>query len=167
MKNEPELITVGQQVPPHMLSELQKVNGERAFVTYTDTAMTAFIVLKDIEKFELKEFKGSVTVVYQDYEVPFLVLKYKKASFDMPLTYHGDFLPNQLNIYVVELNGFVMKHMRVLGLDANISEAMARGIEKTKDLTLPQVMTKVQVKIYPFKSADDMYRGGIRQVFRR
>ena len=162
-----ELLQVGKQVPPQMLSELSKVNGERAFVTYTDTSMTAFIVLQDIQKSELKEFKGTLTVIYQDFEVPMLVLKYKNASFDMPLTYHGDFLPNALNIYIIELNGMILKHIRRVGLDENISSAMAQGIEKTKGLTAEQVLTKVSIKIYPFYTAEQMCKGGIRQVFKR
>ena len=163
----PELIQIGKQVPPQMLKELSKVNGERAFVTYTESSMTAFVVLDGIQKSELKEFKGTVTVIYQDFEVPMLVLKYKKASFDMPLTYHGDFLPNALNIYLIELNGFIMKQIRVVGLDEEISSAMAKGIEKTKGLSSKEVLTKVSIKIYPFHTAEQMCKGGVRQVFMR
>lgn len=162
-----EIVQVGKQVPPQMLKELSKANGERAFVTYTDNAMSAFVVLNGVQKHELKEFKGNLTVIYQDYEVPFMILKYKNASFDMPLAYHGDFLPNKLNIYIIELNGYIVKHMRVLGLNETISSAMVKGIEKIKDLTLPMMMTKVQVKVYPLHTAEEMCKGGIRQVFLR
>jgi len=162
-----ELIQVGKQVPINMLKELNKGSGERAFIVYTKSSMTAFIVLDNITKNEIKNHKGNLTVIYQDYQIPFLVLNYKNSSYDMPLSYSGDFLPNKLDIFLIDLNGYVTKHMRSLGLDENITNSIAKGIERVKDMSLEMIFTKAQVSIYPQYSTEEMSKGGVRQVFLR
>lgn len=124
-------IEVGKPLPEPWYSSLAAVKGERSFcVTNTSGGIDVFVVLDGISAKELDEFKGSLSVIYQDLELPFLVLKYAKMSFDMPLLKQEKALSgNALNIYVVELKGFILRSYRVLGLNENITAHIKQGFE--------------------------------------
>ena len=164
-----EIVKLNKQVPSHLLGELSKAQGERAFLSYGASGLEAYIVLSEITKSELKEFKGSLTVIYQDYEVPFVILKYKNMSFDMPI-FPKEGVPevgNHLKIFAIELNGYIAKGIRGVGIDMDLMSKITDGINFVSLLSLEQIGSMVQTQVYPKYSQEDMVKGGTRQVFRR
>jgi len=98
-----EAMIVNKQVPVSTLKMLSSEKGDRAFDTYRYGSLEIFIVLNNISKEEVKEFNGNFSIIYQDYQIPFIVLKYKKMSFDIPLINLIDFdtSNNMLSIYLL------------------------------------------------------------------
>lgn len=159
---------VGKQVPPNFLKSIESSNEERNFLSFNEHGLTACIILNNITKDELKEFQGNLTVIYKDLEVPFLVLKYKNSSFEFPIFSNESLsVSNKLTIMVIELNGFILKHNRMLGLEMELVNALVEGVNFTRALTKEQVQSIISNQIYPNNTAEDMCKGGIRQVFRR
>lgn len=159
---------INKQVPEPLLSSLMKVEGERSFCTVNPAGgIDAYIILDSIQKSETEEIAGNVTVVYQDFDIPFLVLAYKNMSFDMPIfKQEHKLMGNALSIYLLELNGYILKDQRVLGLDENMINSIRSGIESMKQKPNESLLPFVQ-KIYQKYTPEDMKKGGIRQVFRR
>ena len=159
---------VGKPLPEPIYSSLAKVKGERAFCSVNaGGGVDVYVVLDGISGKELEEYKGDVSLIYQDYELPFLVLKYKNDSFDMPLLRQdNEFFGNALTIHIVELKGFVLKSLRLLGLDEKMATVMKAGFEsvlKKADADLLAYMPKIYAKY----TAKDMCSGGVRQRFLR
>jgi hypothetical protein len=67
----------------------------------------------------------------------------------------------------IELNGFILKHNRMLGLEMELVNALVDGVNFTNTLTKEQAQYIISNQIYPNNTAEDMCKGGIRQVFRR
>lgn len=105
---------------------------------------------------EINEFNGSLAVVFKDLTVPFLVLKYKETSFDMPFfpAKKSGNITNELNIVVIEANKFKIKAMRTLGLNMDMAEAIAGGINFINTLSKQDVINTVRTQIYPTISPD-------------
>ena len=166
-----ELFAVGKPVPEGTRSNLQKMQGERCFLTYSDAGLLVTIVLRSISKKEIEEFKDSLSVIYQEFEVPFLVLKYKKMSFDMPILPMEDMRftkgANSLIIHVIDHNGFILKGIRLLGLDKNLAAHIENGINSVAHYSPERLADYITKNIYPKYSPRDMYSGGIRQRFER
>ena len=162
-----EAFEVGKVVPVTLRNELEKIEGERAFCSLGDGGINIFIVINKITKKELKEFAGSVSVIYQEYEVPFLILKYQNMSFDMPLRVSGSLGGNAANIYIIDLKGYILKYMRLLGLNETLFSAIKQGVEFSGAMDQPTMWSIIQNTIYPKYSAADMCKGGIRQRFER
>jgi len=163
-----ERYKINKQVPPGLLEELKKTNEERTFLTYDGKGITAYIILKDITRNELKQYTSNLTVVYKDLEIPFLVLKYKENSFDIPIFPNESLeIANKLDILIVDLNGYILKSYRRLGLNMNITNAIAAGINFVNTLTKKQIISIIQNQIYIKYTPEQMHKGGIRQVFRK
>lgn len=165
-----EKFELNKEVPPTLKESLIRAGmGDRAFLDYRDGNINAYIFMSNITKGELKEFNGSLTVVFKDLTVPFLVLKYKEASFDMPFlpAQSNGNITNELNIIVIEARDFKIKSMRKLGLNMEIVEAIAEAINFINTLSKQDVFNIIKTQIYPTISPDEMHKGGIRQVFRR
>ena len=159
---------VGKQVPPNFLKSIESSNEERNFLSFNEHGLTACIILNNITKDELKEYQGNLTVIYKDLEMPFLVIKFKDSSFEFPI-FSNDSLTvsNKLTIMFIELNGFILKHNRMLGLEMELVNALVEGVNFTNTLTKEQAQSIISNQIYPNYTAEDMYKGGIRQVFRK
>jgi len=161
---------VNKQVPEEFLVELNKSSGERSFCTIINNALSAFVILQGITKDELKSVAEEVHVIYQEFDIPFLILKYKGMSFDMPLFVHKDDsdeeIGNALTVYFIELSGYVVKHMRLLGLNDDVMRCIRRGIESIKrdGLSRSDIFLKAQ-KVYSQKTPEEMLRGGVRHIF--
>jgi len=168
-QNELEAYSINKQVPEKLLTELQKESGDRAFFNRSNLGLEVFIVMENISKHELKEFKNSLSLIYQDYDIPFLILKYKKMSFDIPLisnqNVHNN--TNSLNIYIIDSQGYILKHMRNLGLENSLANAILSGLDSISMLRQEAIMEYIMRKIYPFYSIQDMLKGGLRQRFER
>jgi tRNA G10 N-methylase Trm11 len=164
-----ELISyqINKVVPQPLLSQLQKVEGDRAFCSLGKDGINIFIVIEDISKKEFKEFKRDLTVIYQDYQIPFLILKYKTMSFNMPLTLNEPLEGNATNIFIIEHNGYILKQIRRLGLNYELYTAIKEGSDFVKDVDKTTLITTVNNHIYPKYSGSDMCKGGIRQKFKR
>jgi hypothetical protein len=143
--------------------------GERAFLSRENTGLTAYIVLNSITKHELNEFKSSVTVIYQNYEIPFLILKYKTMSYDMPLISSpgANSYTNSLTIYIIDLNGYILKDIRLLGLEDKLAKSIQSGYDSISSKSVEEIIYKVQTSIYPKYSYKDMLKGGTRHHFPR
>lgn len=159
---------VGKQVPPTFLKSIENSKVERNFLSFNEHGLTACIILNNITKEELKEYQGNLTVIYKDLEVPFLVLKFKNSSFEFPIFVNESLtVSNKLTIMFIELNGFILKHNRMLGLEMQLVNALVEGVNFTNTLTKEQAQSIISNQIYPKYTAEDMCKGGIRQVFRR
>ncbi|WP_418181371.1 hypothetical protein ACNSOL_11770 (plasmid) [Aliarcobacter lanthieri] len=159
---------VGKQVPPNFLKNIESSNEERNFLSFNEHGLTACIILNNITKEELKEYQGNLTVIYKDLALPFLVLKFKDSSFEFPIFPNKALsVSNKLTIMFIELNGFILKHNRMLGLEMELVNALVEGVNFTNTLTKEQAQSIVSNQIYPNYTAEDMCKGGIRQVFRR
>lgn len=166
---ELELFTKNKQVPLTLLTILEEESGDRAFVNRSESGLKVFIVMNKISKKELEEFKGSVSVIYQNYEIPFMILKYKHMSFDMPLIPNTkvDNFTNFLTIYIIDSNGYILKEMRGLGLDQHLATQILSGIDSIQTLNKAMITECVERKIYPRYTMKDMLKGGVRQRFER
>lgn len=170
-----EAFQVGKQVPKSVLSGLSMVKGDRVFATNANSgkALEIFIVMRNLLKKESKELKGPVTVIFQDFEVPFLVLKYNKMSFEAPLIdiTEIDEEKNALTVYVIDEKNYILKSFRMLGLNHAIMHSLATGVKKfnqsyptryerigTVNTVLPEIYSKYSIK--------DMCSGGVSQSFR-
>ncbi|MCD4668067.1 MAG: hypothetical protein K8R44_05705 [Sulfurimonas sp.] len=168
-QNKLEAYSINKQVPESLLIELKKESGDRTFFNRSDLGLEVFIVMKNISKHELKEFKNSLSVIYQDYDIPFLILKYEKMSFDIPLfpNLNVDNFTNSLNIYIIDSQGYTLKHMRNLGLEHSLAKAVLVGIGSISTLSKEEISADIFNKIYPFYTINDMLKGGMRQRFER
>ena len=168
-KNELEVYSINKQVPKSLLTELQKESGDRVFFNRSDLGLEIFIVMENISKHELKEFRDSFSLIYQNYDIPFLILKYKKMSFDMPLmpNVNVSSSTNSLNVYIIDTHGYVLKHMRNLGLEHTLAKEILIGLDSIATLSKEEIVTHVLNKIYPLYSMKDMLKGGVRQRFER
>jgi hypothetical protein len=159
---------VGKQVPPNFLKSIENSKTERNFLSFNEHGLTACVILNNITKNELKEFQGNLTVIFKDLEIPFLVLKFKDSSFEFPIFSNESLsVSNKLTIMFIELNGFILKHNRMLGLEMELVNALVDGVNFTNTLTKEQAQYIISNQIYPNNTAEDMCKGGIRQVFRR
>lgn len=162
-----ELVQVGEPAPAKLAAELDKAPGERAFCAMNPGGwMDAYIVLDSITSGEAKEFAGSLSVIVQDYEVPMLVVKYKKMSFDMPL-FGTPPCGNVLNITVIDLRNYIVRHIRHMGLSDEVMAAIRSGMAAVEGMDEISLWAIVQNVIYPKHTPDDMLRGGTRQRFER
>lgn len=169
-KNKPngyEAMIVNKQVPVSTLKMLSLEKGDRAFDTYRYGSLEIFIVLNNISKEEVKEFNGNFSIIYQDYQIPFIVLKYKKMSFDIPLINLIDFdtSNNMLSIYLVDENNHILKSIRTLGLNSELMKNISNGYKNVAFKSKSQRFETVVNDIYPKLSPKDMCKGGIRQRF--
>jgi len=158
---------IGKKVPSEFAKELDKASGERAFCDTQLGALNVYILLDGITKSELKEAAEGLHVIYQDFGIPFLVLKYKSMSFDLPLFSKNEQpVGNALNIYFIELNSYALKHMRLLGIDEKMTSIINAGIESTLGMEKADILQFAR-KIYATKTPGDMTKGGARQIFKR
>ncbi len=159
---------VGKPLPEPLYGSLAAVKGERSFcVVNAGGGIDVYVVLNGISAKELEEYKGNVSVIFQDYELPFLVLKYKNDSFDMPMfRQEHELVGNALTIHIVELKGFVLKGYRLLGLDEKMTAALKAGFDSVIAKASSDLLAYMP-KIYAKYSAKDMCNGGVRQRFLR
>jgi len=158
---------VNKRVPEEFALELNKASGERSFCDTQLGSLNVYIILDGISKSELKEIAEDVHVIYQDFGIPFLVFKYKNMSFDLPLfSKDGKKIGNALTIYFIELNGYMLKHMRLLGLDEKMTQTINAGIASILEMKKEDIFQFAR-KIYAQKSPEEMTRGGVRQIFKR
>ncbi len=135
----------------------------------SESGLEVFIVMNKILKKELEEFKGSLSVIYQNYKIPFMIIKYKHMSFDMPLipNINVNNFTNSLTIHIIDSNGYILKEMRSLGLEHNLATEILSGIDSISILDKVAIIEYIQRKIYPIYSMQDMLKGGLRQRFER
>ena len=159
--------TVGKQVPEFLLRALKRQRGDRAFCSVGDSGTDIFLVGLNFSDKEIAEVSGELEVIFQDYEVPFLVLKYKNISFDIPLRgIEGEPLGgNALRIYLIEENGYILKNMRLLGLNDEITDLVRKGASFTDKMDEASMNQIVLSRIYPKHSPREMTEGGVRQLF--
>lgn len=162
-----EILEKNKQVPQSMLSMLMEETGDRTFISRDDTGLTAYVVMNSITKHELKEFHQDVTVIYQNYEIPFVIFKYKNMSYDMPLipTKNINTFTNSLTIYIIDSNGYILRQIRRLGLELKLAESIMAGYDFISRKSTEEVVHKITNSIYPKYSSEDMLKGGIRQHF--
>lgn len=161
-----EVYTVNRQVPKGLVDYLEKGSGERTFLRITESSINAFIVLNNITKNEIKEFKGDLSVIFQDYEIPFLTIKYKTISFNMPIINKDkSYWTNILTVFVIDSKGYVLRQQRVLGLEKSLVDKIINGAESAARLSENEITRIVSTRIYPKYSNQDMCKGGIRQRF--
>lgn len=162
-----EAMITNQKVPASVLKMLSLENGDRAFDTYRYGSLEIFIVLNNISKKEVKEFNGDLSIIYQDYKIPFIILKYKKMSFDIPLVNLIDLNidNNMLSIYVIDENNHTLKNIKVLGLNSQLMKNISSGYQKIALMSKNKRFEIVVNDIYPKLSPSNMCKGGIRQRF--
>jgi hypothetical protein len=165
--NNYEAMLVNKQVPASVLKMLSLGKGNRAFDTYRYGTLEIFIVLNNISQQKVREFNGDISVIYQDYKVPFIILKYKKMSFDIPLVnlIDIDIDKNMLSIFVVDENSYILKNIKLLGLNSELMENISNGYKNIASNSINQMMYTLHNEIYPKLSPNDMCKGGIRQRF--
>jgi hypothetical protein len=164
-----EIYIKNTQVPQPLLTLLKQASGDRAFFNRSETGLEAFIVLNGITKKELEEFNGSLSVIYQDYGIPFIILKYECMSFDMPLLPNlaVDNFASSLTVYVIDSKDYILKQIRYLGLEERLATEIHSGLDTVSMLRKEAIPEFVMRKIYPVVSRKDMLKGGIRQRFER
>ncbi len=164
-----EKYEINKIVPSGLLEELKKAGDtERNFLTFNENGITAYIILNKIDKSELKQYNSNLTVIYKDLEVPFLVLKYKEDSFEFPFFPNESLkIGNALDILFIDLNGYVLKSYRRLGLDMNMLKNITNGIDFVNALSKEQIISIIKNQIYIKYTPEQMHKGGVRQVFRR
>ena len=151
---------VGKQAPQEIVNQLSQLQGDRVFLGFSESGSpTAFIVIRNIKKWEVNDKKGDLTLIYQPFKIPFLVLSYKKSSFEMPITKKIE--GNALAIILIDENGYIVKNLRMLGVEPKIIEAINK---KVKELGSVQLMHGV-TEVYNQYSAEEMLKGGMRQHF--
>lgn len=162
-----ESMMINQEVPASVLKMLSLEKGDRAFDTYRYGSLEVFIVLNNISKKEVKEFNGDLSIIYQNYKIPFIVLKYKKMSFDIPLInlIDLDTNNNMMSIYVVDENNHTLKNIKVLGLNPELMKNISNGYKNIALMSKNQRFEIAVSDIYPKLSPKDMCKGGIRQRF--
>ena len=148
---------------------LEKETGDRTFMNRSEIGIEVFIVLNSITKKEQKELKSSLSVIYQNYEIPFLILKYKHMSFDLPLMPNTrvNTYTNRLLIYIIDSKGYVLKEQRILGLNESLADNIIAGINSISARTKEEIANIALNKIYPQYTMQQMLKGGIRQRFER
>ena len=112
---------VGEIMPQEDLFRMQKMKDDFTSIEFSGGILVAQIVMEGITKKQLKAFHGDLTIIYQDYEIPFLVFKYKKMSFEVPIIAHVDFnqkiSASHLCIQVVERKNHVLKSLCINIID--------------------------------------------------
>jgi hypothetical protein len=156
-----------KQVPIEFLDFLlEGGTSDRCFIDYA-AGFNVYIVLKDISKHELKEFEEDLSVIFQNFDLPFLVLKYKQMSFEMPLIPIEKIeYSNVLVITIIDSNGFIVKHLRFLTLDFNLAFHIVEGFNSLSGKSKGDIVLKAS-KIYKTHSSKYFLSGGIRQRFER
>lgn len=161
------IIEKNKQAPRELLDLfLAGPQIERAFCSTDNGGFDVFIILKNITKRELKEIEGDLSVIFQDYELPMLILKYKNMSFDLAL--QGK-LPdgNAMRIITVEMKEHIIKHSRLLGLSEELTTNIRKGMKFTEGMSAKDILYNLRNKIFPKYSPKDMCKGGVRQRFEK
>lgn len=74
---------------------------------------------------------------------------------------------NVLNITVIDLRNYIVRHIRHMGLSDEVMAAIRSGMAAVEGMDEISLWAIVQNVIYPKHTPDDMLRGGTRQRFER
>ena len=145
---------------------IENDNGGDFSFAITDSPMFLFLILEGISPLEQKavingKFELGSTVIDG---VPFLTLDYgNDFVFDftiMTMKELSDPNQNVINIILVEKKGFVVKGMRVLGVEPELIEVIQQGVkENNKDEAY------VVNNIYAKYTSQDIHNCAKKQLF--
>jgi hypothetical protein len=143
--------------------------GERAFMNAPEAGhVNIYLVLDNLTEEELRSLKGNLSLIVHDYEIPVLVTSFEGMSFDMPILGNKNRIKgNAITLYVIDLKGYVLKQMRVLGASEELAEAIHEGVLYASKLDKITLMQTLQAVVYPNHTPGEMLKGGVRQRFGR
>lgn len=73
----------------------------------------------------------------------------------MPLFANNSLDGNALNIFFIELHGYILKHIRVLGLSEELMEHINKGIQSIQGLSTEDIYMRAK-EIYAKISQNEM-----------
>jgi len=156
--------TVEKIIPQEDLSRMQKINDDSVYIEGSEKLTLIQIIIQGITKKDMKAFKGDLTIIHQDYDVPFIVLKYKGMRFEVPIAFgtHEKVNTSHLCIQVVERKNHVLK----LISNIELNEQIATKIASSKYITdgpLPNMYSLMVGidKVYT-ENFKNMSQGGTR-----
>lgn len=157
--------SINNQIPDELIEKLSVSQGPRSICSAESGLMNMYIILDNITDNEVSIAAGPMHVIYQHYDgIPFLVMHYDGMSFDMPLFANNSLDGNALNIFFIELHGYILKHIRVLGLSEELMEHINKGIQSIQGLSTEDIYMRAK-EIYAKISQNEMLRGGVRYSF--
>lgn len=156
--------SINNQIPHELIEKLSVSSGPRSICSAESGLLNVYIILDNITEKEVASVAGPVHIIYQHYDgIPFLAVHYDGMSFDMPL-YANSIDGNALNIFFIELHGYILKHIRVLGLSEELIENINKGVQSIHGLSTEDIYVRAK-KIYTKISQNEMLIGGIRHSF--
>jgi len=115
--------SVGHKIP-NEIEVILKKDSSPLNVLFISGNIDMFIAFDDFYDEDIISFNGVFNVLYQEFNLPFLILNFDKFTLDIPFTSIPETFGNLVNLYFLNKDGYILKGFRVFSLDIKIYKAL-------------------------------------------
>lgn len=138
-------------------------NENISFVNFEkDGRLVAYLTESNIN---IEKMKKGVSIIVQDYDVPFLVIKYDDDTvYSMPILLPDEGLStvkNSLTILAIEKNDYILKNIRTVGLSEEIMKGIVSGLMGISHLKGKEDISIAVNNVRSRYTNTDMCTGGV------
>jgi len=158
-------LEIGKRLDRQILDEFKYIEDGSIIDAIFSDGLALFLILKNVNEKELELFNGGLSVIFQDFEVPFLILDYKQImTFSTPLRYKGELKRDFLTVFVVEQNGYIVKSIKQMKMKPKLMNLIRETVEKSTKLNIVTHCAKVH-EIYERLNNKAITKNGVKQNF--
>jgi len=162
------IISPNHKVPKEILDVIKPLNKNEDYsLAISQTPIHLLLVLESITMGEVQVMNGEMEIgacVLQG--VPFITLIYKGMTFEFSILdmKSMDIEHNAINIISIDRTDYVVRNMRVIGVNVEIMKVIVGGV-KAVDFSMEEAKRRV-ADIYTYSSTEDIHSNAkVKQIF--